>query len=136
MRKLLVPIIAAGTALAVAAPAAAQWAPPVYNYQPYDYGRGYSYHHFAGEMNQRVQRIRADIRQLQARRIVSWQEARSLEYQAAQIQRRIYNRSRNGLQPMEARRLENQIRNLEFRISREARDWNDRPNRAGYHHRY
>jgi predicted RNase H-like nuclease (RuvC/YqgF family) len=136
MRKFLVPIIAAGTALAVAAPAAAQWAPPVYNYQPYDYGRGYNYHRFAGEMNHRVERIRADIRQLQARRIVSWQEARSLEYQAAQIQRRIYNRSRNGLQPMEARGLENQIRNLELRISREARDWNNRPNRAGYHHRY
>jgi hypothetical protein len=37
---------------------------------------------------------------------------------------------------MEARGLENQIRNLELRISREARDWNNRPNRAGYHHRY
>jgi TolA-binding protein len=136
MRKFLVPIIAAGTALAVAAPAAAQWAPPVYNYQPYDYGRGYNFHRFAGQMEQRVQRVRADIRELRVRHILSWQEARSLEYQAAQIQRRIYNRSRNGLQPMEARGLENQIRNLELRVSREARDWNNRPNRAGYRHRY
>jgi TolA-binding protein len=132
MRKFLIPIIAAGSALAVAAPAAAQWAPPVYNYQPYDYGRGYNFHRFAGQMEQRVQRLRNDIRQLQQRRILSWREARSLDYQAQQIQRRIYNRSRNGLQPMEARGLENQIRNLEFRISREARDWNNRPNRRRY----
>ena len=44
MRKFLIPIVAAGSALAVAAPAAAQWAPPTYNYRPYDYGRGYNYH--------------------------------------------------------------------------------------------
>jgi predicted RNase H-like nuclease (RuvC/YqgF family) len=83
-------------------------------------------------MEQRVQRIRADIRQLQQRHIVSWQEARSLENQAADIQRRIYRKSRNGIQPGEARQLENQIRNLEFRVSREARDWNNRPNRRRY----
>lgn len=132
MRKLLFSIVAAGSALAFAAPAAAQWAPPVYNYQPYNYGRGFTYHSFARSMEQRVQRIRADIRQLQARHILSWQEARSLEVQASNIQRHIYRQSRNGIQPGEARRLENQIRNLEFRISREARDWNNRPNRRRY----
>ena len=128
MRKFMIPIVAAGTALAFAAPAAAQWAPPAYNYQPYNYGRGYNYHRFAGEMNQRVQRIRSDIRQLQARRILSWQEARSLERQAADVQRAIWRNSRNGIQPGEARRLEDRIRQLEFRVSREARDWNNRPN--------
>jgi len=136
MRKFLVPIIAAGAALAVAAPAAAQWAPPVYNYRPYDYERGYNFHRFAGQMEQRVQRVRNDIRQLQERRVLSWQEARSLDNEARQIQRRIFNRSRNGLQPREARGLEGQIRQLEFRITREARDWNGRPNRVGYRHRY
>lgn len=132
MRKFLIPIVAAGSALAIATPAAAQWAPPVYNYQPYNYGNGWNFHRFAGDMEQRVQRIRSDIRQLQQRHILSWQEARSLEGQAADIQRRIYRQSRNGIQPGEARRLENQIRNLEFRISREARDWNNRPNRRRY----
>ena len=64
MRKFLIPIIAAASALAVAAPAMAQaqWAPPRYNYQPYDYGRGYNYHRFAGDMNNRVERVRRDIR--------------------------------------------------------------------------
>ena len=47
MRKFLIPIVAAASALAVAAPASAQyvrWAPPVYQYNPYNYGNGFSYH--------------------------------------------------------------------------------------------
>jgi hypothetical protein len=132
MRKFLVPIVAAASALVVAAPASAQWAPPRYNYQPYNYGHGFSYHRFAGDMNARVDRIRRDIRTMQQRRILSWQETRSLETQASNLQRRIYNASRNGIQPGEARRLENQIRNLEYRVSREATDWNNRPGRRRY----
>jgi hypothetical protein len=69
---------------------------------------------------------------MQARRILSRSEARSLEAQAANLQTRIFRASRNGIQPGEARRLENQIRNLEFRVQREARDWNNRPNRRRY----
>ena len=132
MRKFLIPIVAAGSALTVAAPASAQWAPPVYHYQPYNYGSGFQYRTFARSMEVRVQRIRVDIRAMQARRILSWSEARSLERQAANLQARIYRASRNGIQLGEARRLENQIRNLEFRVQREARDWNNRPNRRRY----
>ena len=58
MRKFLIPIVAAASTLAIAAPAAAQWAPPVYNYQPYNYGRGWNFHQYARSMEQRVQRIR------------------------------------------------------------------------------
>lgn len=133
MRKFLIPIVATVSALSLAAPASAQqWAPPVYRYQPYNYDRGFNYHSFAQSMQQRVQRVRGDIRAMQARRILSWQEARSLEYQAANIQQRIWRSSRNGIQPGEARRLENQIRNLEYRVQREAMDWNNRPNRRRY----
>ena len=133
MRKFLIPLVAAGSALALAAPASAQWAPPVYRYQPYDYGNGFSHHAFARSMETRVQRIRSDIRQMQARRILSWSEARSLDNQARNIQYRIFRASRNGIQPGEARRLENQIRNLEWRVQREANDWNNRPD---HHHHY
>ena len=129
MRKFLIPIVAAVSAVAVAAPAAAQWAPPVDQYQPYNYGQGFRYHAVARSMEVRVQRIRNDIRAMQARRILSWSEARSLDRQAANLQVRIFRASRNGIQPGEARRLENQIRNLEFRVQREAMDWNNRPNR-------
>ena len=130
MRKLLIPIVAAASALAIAAPASAQWAPPVYRYQPINYGYGFSYHAFAQQMENRVQRVRNDIRVMEGRRILSWREGRSLEQQAANLQRRIYRSSRNGIQPGEARRLEAQIRNLEFRVQREATDWNGRP--GGY----
>jgi hypothetical protein len=127
MRKFLIPIAAAASTLAIAAPAAAQWAPPVYNYQPYNYGRGYNGFNFARSMETRVQRLRVDIRNLQARRILGRGEARSLEVQARNLQRRIYMASRNGIQPYEARQVENQIRRLEYRIHREATDYNNRP---------
>lgn len=127
MRKYLISIAAAASAVTFAAPASAQhWTPPVYRYQPYNYGYGFNHHRFANAMEARVTRIRADIRAMQARRILSWQEGRSLERQAASIQRRIYNASRNGIQPGEARNIENRIQRLEYRIQREATDWNNR----------
>lgn len=132
MRKYLVPIVAAASTLSIAVPASAQaWAPPVYNYQPYNYGRGFVGHDFARSMEGRVQRIRHDIRQMEYRRILSPRETQSLEWQASNLQGRIYRASRNGIQPYEAQRLENQIRRLEYRVSREATDWNRRP---GYGH--
>ena len=139
MRKFLIPLIAAGSALAVAAPASAQqWTPPVYRYHAYNYDRGFSYHAFAQQMENRVQRVRSDIRNMQSHRILSWHEARSLDYQAGNLQHRIWRASRNGIQPGEARRLEDQIRNLEFRVEREATDWNNRPGfrNSGYHRHY
>ena len=136
MRKFLVPIVAAVSTLAIAAPASAQWAPPVYRYQPYNFNYGYNGFNFARSMENRVQRLRNDIRQMDARRILSNREARSLDYQAERLQRRIYRASRNGIQPGEARTVENQIRNLEYRISREAMDWNNRYGGGRYGHRH
>jgi hypothetical protein len=130
MRNFLIPIVAAASTLAIAVPASAQaWAPPVYNYQPYNYGHGFNHISFARSMQGRVERIRRDIRQLEYRRILSRRETQSLEYQASNLQGRIYRASRNGIQPGEAQRLENQIRRLEYRISREA---TDRNRHAGY----
>ncbi|MFL6737399.1 MAG: hypothetical protein ACJ8F4_10125 [Sphingomonas sp.] len=134
MRKLLISIVTAVSALAVAAPASAQWAPPAYRYQQYNYGHGYNGSNFARSMESRVQRIRGDIRAMQERRILSWNEARGLENEAASIQRRIYRASRNGIQAGEARNVENRIQRLEFRVSREASDWNGRSGRYGNHY--
>ena len=132
MRKFLIPLVAAASALAIAAPASAQYAAPAHRYQQYNYGHGFNGHNFARSMENRVQRIRRDIRNLEMRRIVSGREARSIDDQAQNLQRRIFRASRNGIQPGEARRLENQIRNLEYRVSREATDRNNRPNRRRY----
>ena len=127
MRKFLIPIVAAASTLAVAAPASAQWAPPVYHYQPYNYAHGYSGIRFAREMQQRVQRIRADIRAMEAHRVLSWREARSLDNEARSIERKVYRSTGNGIQPGEARTIERRIQRLEYRVSREATDWNNRP---------
>ena len=136
MRKFLIPIIAAGTALTFAAPASAQvtvqWAPPVYNYQPYNFGYGFNNIRFAQSMQSRVQRIRGDIRVMQGRRILSRNEARRLDNEARNLEHRIFRAQRYGINPGEARSLENGIRRLERHVAREATDW-DR--RYGRHYR-
>src|SRR5215217_90104 len=129
MRKFLIPIVAAASAFAVAAPATAQyvqWAPPVYQYNPYNYNRGFSGVSFARTMMDRVQRIRTDIRVMRDRRVLSRGEARSLDVQARNLERRIYRATRNGVSPREARNMEIQIFNLQRRVAREANDWNRR----------
>jgi len=136
MRKFLIPIVAAASSLAMAAPASAQvvqWAPPVYQYNPYNFGNGFSGINFARSMESRVQRIRQDIRVMHDRRVLSRNEARNLDNQAERLQRRIYRASRNGISPGEARSVETQIFNLQRRVAREANDWN---NRFGRHRRY
>jgi hypothetical protein len=132
MRRFLMSLTAAASALAFAAPASAQWAPPVYRYQPYNFGYGFSGINFARAMEGRVQRIRGDIRAMQMRRILSFGEARSLDNQARNLQRRIFRASRNGISPGEARSVENQIFRLERRVAREANDWNGRPGHRRY----
>lgn len=126
MVKFLIPIVAAASALTVAAPASAQWAPPVYHYSPYNYGYGFSGMRFARAMEMRVQRIRGDIRVMQARRVLSWREARGLDNEARNLQVRIARATRYGISPAEARGIEHGVRRLEYRVSREATDWNNR----------
>ncbi|HUP67707.1 MAG TPA: hypothetical protein VM145_05825 [Sphingomicrobium sp.] len=129
MRKYLIPIVAAASAFAVTAPATAQyvrWSPPVYQYNPYNYNRGFSGVSFARTMMERVQRVRADIHVMRDRRVLSRGEARSLDVQAQNLERRIYRATRNGVSAREARNMENQIFNLQRRVAREANDWDRR----------
>jgi hypothetical protein len=127
MRKFLISIAAAASTVAFAAPASAQWVAPTYRYAPYNYGHGYNVMAFVRAMQARVQHVRGDIRAMQARRIISWSEARKLENEARALERRIYKAPRNGLGPAEARGIENRVRKLERRVALEAQDWNGRP---------
>ncbi len=131
MRKLLIPIIAAASTLAVAAPASAQWAPSPNHEQHHDHDRDFD--SARGAMQTRVERIRTQIRRMREHRMLSWREARSLDNEAQWIQRRIWMASRNGIQPGEERNLERRIHNLEWRVQREAGDRNDHP---GHDRRY
>ena len=129
MRKFLIPITIAATALAVAAPAAAQYAPRPYN----NYGRGYDRGYDRGYGNglrERVDRIQRQIRDLEYRRVLSGREARYLDGEAMDLRRSIYRDARNGIQPGERERIEERLRRLEYRVQREASDRNGRP--GGY----
>lgn len=134
MHKLVIAIAAAASVSAIAASASAQphgnvtpYAAPVYHSAPYNYGRATNPHAFVQQMQARVQQIRGDIRNMEVRRILSPREARSLDREARALQQRIYKAPRGGLHPGEVRGIENRVRNLEIRVSREARDWNRRP---------
>jgi uncharacterized sporulation protein YeaH/YhbH (DUF444 family) len=125
MRKFLIPIVAGVSVLAVAAPGSAQYARPVYQ-QRHGYG-------FDGRgLQVRVDRVREQIRRLEARRVLSFREGRSLEFEATNLQRRIARASGNGIQPGEAQRLNEDIRRLEYRVQREATDMNNRPGYRRY----
>jgi len=147
MRKITLTLAAAGAAVAFAAPASAQYYPapnyvPAYQQQGYGYQQpGYGYNswlfnfrdqRYARMMQDRVQRIRHDIRQMGAYRILSPREVRDLDQEARAVQDRIYRYARAGVSNAEARRIDNRVRRLETRVMREASDWNRRPNVRRY----
>jgi len=131
MRKVLISLAAAGTALAIASPAAAQYYPAQQPYGYNGYGGNWLFdfgnQRYARMMQDRVQRVRTDIRQMGAQRVLSYGEVRSLDDQARNLQHRIYRASRNGVNRGEARNLDRSVRRLEERVVREAYDWNRRP---------
>jgi predicted RNase H-like nuclease (RuvC/YqgF family) len=121
MRKFLISAAVLASTVAVAAPAAAQWAPP----QPQGYAYGYNNNYGqVRRLDQRVQQIRVQIRQLDYRNILSNREARRLENEASNLQRRIRAVGRNGLNQREYYDVERRLANLERRIYREANDGN------------
>lgn len=87
---------------------------------------------YSAMMQERVSRIRNDIRQMASARILSWSEGRSLESSAANLQNKISYYSRNGVSTGEARNFDRSVRRLEERVMQEARDHNNRPNTRQY----
>lgn len=135
MRKFIIGLTAATAGLIAATPATAQYAQPRYGYnQPYGGGWLYNFRdtRYARMMQDRVQRIRYDIRQMDRMRVLSNQEARMLDRQAVNLERSIYRYTRNGVGPGEARAIDNRVRRLEERVIREANDWNRRPGARRY----
>ena len=125
MRKFLISTALLASTLAVAAPAAAQWAQPV----PQGYAYGYDNHGQARRLEVRVAQIRREIQQLDRRDILSNREARRLDEQARNLQQRVRYIGQNGIDRRERYAVERQIAQLEQRIQREASDGN---RRTGY----
>ena len=124
MRKVLISLAAAGTALAFATPATAQFYPAQMQSQGYGYGQ--QYRGGMRSLQVRVDRIQRDIEQLRARRIITRNEAQGLRSESRGIERRLYQASRNGLRRDERRNIEHRIARLEQHVRREASDGNRR----------
>ncbi len=130
MRKFVISLAAAGAALAIASPASAQY----YQGQPYGapYGNAYGYQNNWGmvrELQQRLNNVERQINRLDRRdRIGDWSADR-LRAEAANLHRRLYDRSRNGLDRREAGDIIYRLQRLEQRVQYAM---NQRGGRYGY----
>jgi hypothetical protein len=135
MRKFLISAALMASTVAIAAPAAAQWAPP----QPQGYAYGYNNNY--GQVRRlqvRVDQIQRQIRQLDRRNVLSNREARRLNDEARSLEYRLRQLGYNGLNGRERYDIERRIARLEQHVYREARDgnnWrNDRYGNNGYNY--
>lgn len=139
MRKFLISAALMASTVAVAAPAAAQWAPPGYGYgygQPQGYAYGYNNYGQVRRLQVQIDRVQRQINRLDNRDTLSEREARRLRAESRNIELRLRYASRNGLSGREAYSIERQIQRLEYRVQREARDWNNRAGRYGQYGQY
>ena len=127
MRNYMISAALLASTVAMAAPAAAQWNPPV----PQGYANGYNNNGQARRLEARVQTDRNQIRQLDRRNILSNREAQRLDNEARSIQLRIRQLGYNGLSGRERNEVEHRLNQLERNIQREASDGNNYRN-AGW----
>jgi len=139
MTKFLISAAVAATAMAFAAPASAQYAPP--------YGNAYGYgvnHGQVRSLQVRIDRLQQQIRRLDQRNVLSNREAARLMDDSRDLERRLRRNARDGrgLSFNEVRAVEVRLARLEQRLFRDARDgnrwgsnWSDR-DRDGRNDRY
>ena len=138
MRKVLISLAAAGSALAFATPAAAQYfpQPQPYGYGAQPYGYGQNNYGQVRSLQVRINQIQRQIEQLRARRMISRNEANGLRSESRELERRLYGASRNGLNFREVQAVEYRIARLEQHVRREATDGNRWGGRNGYNNGY
>lgn len=143
MRTIILITAAAGTALAVAAPASAQYRPvyqpqyqPQYQQVPQGYAYGRNNYNQTRAMQARINGIQRQVNQLRARRLITRNEASGLQRESRNLEYRLRNSARYGLNPNEARDIEYRIAKLERHVVHEMRDGRGRNgydiNRNGY----
>ena len=121
MRKLLISLAVAASALAVASPASAQYYPQPQGPQGY----GWGYHNNYGQVRAlqvRVDQIQRRIERLRDRRLLTRNEVNGLRSEARNVERRLRLSSRYGLQPRERHDIERRIARLEQHVRHEVRD--------------
>ena len=121
MRKLLLSLAAAGSMMAVATPAAAQWHRP---------GYGYGHGNGLGAQYQRdLQNLRLQMDNLQRSGRLTPRESRDLYNDIRGTQDMVLNANRGGIQPWQARNIDRRISNIRY----ELRKYSDYDGRGGWH---
>jgi len=131
MRIFLIPATMLAATLAMAVPAAAQWAPN---------GNAYGYNN-AGQgrrLEARIDNLRRQIAQLDRRNILSNREARRLDAEARNIEYRFRELRQDGIDRRERYMIESRIARLEQNIRYQASDGDRRyaDNNNGYGNGY
>ena len=123
MRKFVIALAAAGSALAFASPASAQYYPQPQPYgQPYGYGgqgyNGYGYNGFGQvqQLQQRIDALQNRIRFMDRANVIRDHSADRLKDEARDIEKRLRKSSRHGLNPYELTNLQARITRLEQRV--------------------
>lgn len=124
MRKILISLAAAGTALTFAAPASAQYFPqpqPAYSYGygQTAYGQNYGQ---VRSLQYRIDGVQRQIRQLSERGMLRRNDATRLNWEARNLENQVRQSARYGLNPNVARNLDYGIARLERKVAQEARN--------------
>ena len=125
MRKFLIAAVMATSTVALAAPAAAQWAQP----QGYGYNNNYGQ---ARSLQVRINNLQRRVARLDSRDRISEREAARLRYEASNLERRFRSAAYNGLSYRETQDLNYRLARLEQRLRIDARDGNGWRNNNGW----
>lgn len=122
MRKVLISLAAAATALAFAGPASAQYYPQPqqqfngYQAQPYGNAYGYNNRGQVRALKARIDAVQRQIRQLDRRDMIRDGSADRLGDESRNIEQRLRAVGRGGLTGYEASDIQNRIARLEQRV--------------------
>lgn len=115
MRKLVISLAAAGTALALATPASAQYS-PAYSPTPQRYGYGYNHWGHVRALQERIDRVQSNINRLDRRDAIRDRIADRLRDEARSVEKRLRRSARYGFTPHEANYVERQVFSLEQHV--------------------
>jgi hypothetical protein len=143
MRKLMISLAAAGTALAFATPAAAQYYPQQsygYGQQYGGYGQQYSGYGNNGwgqmrALQARIDSVEHQIRRLDRRDVIPDYRADRLRNEAQNVERQLHFAARNGLNPYEANAINGRIAWLERQVQYSLANRYGGYGNSGYHDR-
>jgi hypothetical protein len=120
MRKFVIALTAAGSALAFASPAVAQYYPQTqsYGYGGQPYGNPYGYNGFGQvqQLQQRIDALQNRIRWMDRANVIHDRSADRLKDEARDIEKQLRRSARYGLNPYALNNLQLRVARLEQRV--------------------